>query len=41
LFAYYAAERLHEEGFGDFLLRRDLLRDDLHATRQIPVQVLA
>ena len=41
LFAYYATERLHEEGFGDFLLRRDLLRDDLHATRQIPVQVLA
>jgi sulfite reductase (NADPH) hemoprotein beta-component len=41
LFAYYAAERLHEEGFGDFLLRRDLLRVDLHATRQIPVQVLA
>ena len=41
LFAYYAAERLHEEGFGDFLLRSHLLLDDRHATRQIPVQVVA
>lgn len=39
LFARYAAERAHDEGFGDFLLRKGELATA--ASRQIPVQVLA
>lgn len=44
LFARYAAERLRGEGFGDFLMRSGLVRDDkptTAASRRIPVQVLA
>ena len=39
LFARYAAERAHAEGFGDFLLRKGELA--IATSRQIPVQVLA
>jgi hypothetical protein len=41
LFARYATERTPDEGFGDFLLRHDLLRNEPVQSRQIPVQVLA
>ncbi|MFZ0869871.1 MAG: assimilatory sulfite reductase (NADPH) hemoprotein subunit [Rhodanobacter sp.] len=41
LFTRYAAERALGEGFGDFLLRNDLLRNEPIHSRHIPVQVLA